>query len=149
MNKLQNKLVVISGCSGAGKSTLISELKNSDYSVISEIGREVVKEQLEINGNMTPWQNPKAFCEIAIERSIIAYKYDNLIHDLRFYPTVLMTPPWKEIFSKDDERKHSFEDAVKEYERLLVFYIQYGYRIIEISKVSAKERSEFVISNLR
>lgn len=40
----------------------------------------------------------------------------------------------------------SFEDAVKEYERLLQYYPQYEYRIIELPKVSVKERAQFVLS---
>lgn len=73
-------------------------------------------------------------------------KYDHLIHELRYSPIVLMTPPWEEIFCQDDERKHSFADAVADYGRLLEAYPQYGYQIMELPKVSVKERTEFVIS---
>lgn len=181
MNK---KLVVISGCSGGGKSTLLDELKSNGHAVIPEVGREIVKEQLQSKGNMTPWKNPIAFCELAIQKSIANYyqantaitaanqilffdrcfldgisyyqtlelddvrKYDYLIRDLRFYPTVFMTPPWSEIYCQDDERKHSFEDAVAEYERLLKFYAQCGYQILEIPKVSVHERFLFMMSIL-
>jgi predicted ATPase len=181
MNK---KLIIISGCSGGGKSTLLDELKDNGYSVIPEVGRGIVKQQLEIDGNATPWQNPIAFCELAIQKSIANYeqthaiksttdkmiffdrcfldgvsyyqslelddarKYDYLIQDLRFYPTVFMTPPWGDIYCQDDERKHSFEDAVAEYERLLKFYLKNGYQIVEIPKVSVKERFHFLISTI-
>jgi predicted ATPase len=59
MNMLPNKLIIISGCSGGGKSTLLSELTSIGYSVIPEIGREIVKEQVRTNGIITPWDNPK------------------------------------------------------------------------------------------
>ena len=75
-----------------------------------------------------------------------ANKYDNVIHELRYYPIILMTPPWKEIYCQDDERKHSFEEAVIEYERLVNSYPQYGYQVLEIPKVSVKERFQFVMS---
>lgn len=176
-----NKLIVISGCSGGGKSTLISELSNQGYTVVSEVGREIVKEQLAIKGDLTPWQNPQAFCDIMIDRSIAAYhqakimttamnqvvffdrsfleavsyyqtlninKYSHFVEELRYYPTIFMAPPWKEIFHQDDERKHAFEDGVIEYERLLKFYPQHGYRIVELPKTSVKERVEFILSNL-
>lgn len=184
MSVNEKKFVVISGCSGGGKSTLLDELSSKGYLVVPEVGREIVKEQLETGGCITPWQNPKLFCELLIEKSISAYqkaleatvlnsqiiffdrsfldglsyyatlnandvaKYDSFITKLRFYPVVLMTPPWKEIFRQDDERKHSFEDAVKEYDRLIDFYPRCGYQIIELPKVSVSERLEFILSEL-
>jgi len=48
----QKKLIAISGCSGGGKSTLLAELKNNGYTVFPEVGREVVKEQLKIKGDI-------------------------------------------------------------------------------------------------
>lgn len=77
-----------------------------------------------------------------------AAKYDSLITKLRFYPVVLMSPPWEDIFCQDDERKHSFEEAVKEYERLIEFYPRCGYQIIELPKVSVSERLDFILSEL-
>lgn len=69
----QNKFIVISGCSGGGKSTLLTELQKNNYSVVPEIGRELVKEQLAINGKILPWQEPLLFCEELINRSVAAY----------------------------------------------------------------------------
>lgn len=179
-----NKFIVISGCSGGGKSTLLSELSSNGYTVVVEVGREIVKEQLAVNGNITPWENPQAFCEILITRSIAAYKqaketttakehviffdrsflegvsyyqslqikdankYNHYIDDLRYYQTIFMAPPWEEIFRQDEERKHSFEDAVDEYTRLLKFYSEYGYRIIELPKVSVRARVQFLLSSI-
>jgi predicted ATPase len=178
----QNKLVVISGCSGGGKSTLLTALTSNGYSTIPEIGREIVKEQLAINGEITPWQDETAFCEMMIERSVVAYhnsrklinakahviffdrsflegisyyqtlkkadanKYDYIIHDLRYHSIILVTPPWREIYCQDDERKHSYEDAVQEHERLLLFYAKYGYQVTQIPKVSVPIRVKFVLS---
>lgn len=179
-----NKLIVISGCSGGGKSSLLSALDDYGYSTISEVGRQIVKEQLENKGNTTPWDNPIGFCELLIKRSVAAYhetktitypkesliffdrsflegvsyyqtlkipdsqKYDHFIAELRYYPTVFMTPPWPEIFCNDDERKHTFEDAVLEYKRLLEFYAYCGYKIVEIPKISIQERLRFVLSTI-
>lgn len=174
-----NKLIVISGCSGGGESALLTELSNNGYSVVPEVGREIVKEQLEVGGDILPWKKPDLFCEKLIERSVLAYhkankmitatgqvvffdrsflegisyfqslndnRYDHLIDELRYYPVILMTPPWKEIYCQDSERKHSFEDAVNEYGRLLKSYPAYGYQVVEIPKTSVEERYKFVVS---
>lgn len=75
-------------------------------------------------------------------------KYDHIINELRYYSTIFMMPPWKEIFSQDAERKHSFEDAVEEYERLLESYPKYGYRLIELPKINVTERVKFILSTI-
>ena len=183
--ELSNQFVVISGCSGGGKSTLLSEFSHNGYAIIPEVGREIVKEQLIQKGNITPWDNPRQFCEQAIERSIAAYhqaeqmilnkdnklvffdrsildgvsyyhtlktndpkEYNSLINTLRYYSTVFMAPPWQDIFCNDTERKHSFEEAVVEYQQLIKFYAHSGYNIVELPKMSVKERFKFVISSI-
>jgi Predicted ATPase len=181
---MKSKLIVISGCSGGGKSVLISELRSMGYSTVSEVGREIVKEHLETGGDCVPWQNPKAFCELLISRSISAYKqakdlravqsqiiffdrsflegisyyqslnvedarkYDHFIDKLRYDSPIFMAPPWKEIYCEDEERKHSFEEAVKEYERLLTFYPRCGYSIVELPKTRVNARIELLLSTL-
>jgi hypothetical protein len=60
-----------------------------------------------------------------------------------------MMPPWPEIFSNDDERKHSFEDALSSYERLLRSYERFGYRIVLVPKLDICARADFVLNQLR
>jgi len=45
-----------------------------------------------------------------------------------------MTPPWKELFSGDAKRLHSFEDAQADYEGLLKSYTANGYEVVLIPK---------------
>lgn len=70
MRDEQNKLIIISGCSGGGKSTLITELNKMGYAVVHEAARKILREQLAINENRTPYQNPSAFCRLLIDRTI-------------------------------------------------------------------------------
>lgn len=182
LNNAKNKLVVISGCSSGGKSTLLSELSDHGYTIMPEVGRELVKEQLALNSDALPWKEPIRFCELLIEKSIKRYheamqfksvqdsviffdrcflegisyfqtiniyKYDYIVSELRYYPAIFMTPPWKEIFCEDAERKNSFENAVAEYDRLLEYYVKYGYKLIVLPKASVKERYQFVIDKIK
>ncbi len=75
-------------------------------------------------------------------------KYNHFIDELRYYPTIFMTPPWREIFCQDAERKNSFEDGVAEYERLMKSYPEYGYHTLELPKISVKERVKFVLDSI-
>lgn len=66
----------------------------------------------------------------------------------RYAGTVFMTPPWAELFENDRERRHSFADAVAEYEWLLNSYPAQGYQIELIPKVGIAERAEFLEQRL-
>lgn len=182
LDNAKNKLVVISGCSSAGKSTLLAELSDNGYTVMPEVGRELVKEQLSLNSDALPWKEPILFCELLIQKSIKRYheamqfesvkdnviffdrcflegisyfqtinihKYDHIVSELRYYPAIFMTPPWEEIFCEDAERKNSFGNAVAEYDRLLEYYVKYGYELITLPKVSVKERHRFIIDQIK
>ena len=180
MHTTPNKLIVITGCSGGGKSTLIDTLNDKGYTVIREAGREIVKQQINTKGGITPWQNPINFCELLIEKGLDSYQhalnieakdglvffdrcfldaisyfqtlgrenYNHLITKYRFYPTIFITPPWKEIYRQDDERKHTFSDAVHEYERLVLFYPQNDYQVIELPMTAVEKRCDFILNKI-
>jgi predicted ATPase len=67
----------------------------------------------------------------------------------RYHETVFMMPPWPEIFSNDDQRKHSFEDALASYAPLLRAYERFGYRIIFVPKLDVSARADFVVYHLK
>ena len=74
---------------------------------------------------------------------------ENAVALYRYFPTVFMVPPWKEIFSTDRERKHGFADAVAEYERLIPFYETNGYRIVRVPMDTVANRADFLEQYLR
>ena len=67
----------------------------------------------------------------------------------RYHEKVFMMPPWPEIFSNDDERKHSFEDALATHEAQLRTYERFGYQIIFVPKLDVAVRADFVLNQLR
>jgi predicted ATPase len=67
----------------------------------------------------------------------------------RFNGKVFIVPPWPEIFRNDAERKHSFEDGLKEYPVLLQTYRGFGYETVIIPKAPVPERADFVLAALR
>ncbi len=82
MQDKHNKLIVITGSSGGGKSTLITELSEMGYTVFHEVATEIVREQLAANGDITPWQNPNAFCKLLIAKSIADFHRAKAISDV-------------------------------------------------------------------
>ncbi|MFK7824155.1 MAG: AAA family ATPase [Oligoflexales bacterium] len=172
----RDDIFVLSGCSGGGKSTLLSELAGYGYSIIPEPGREIVKEQTVISGPALPWKNLDKFLELALSRYIFRFNSepkngkpvfaDRSIIDavllnsaqpsyfqaaarkFRYNKTVFLVPPWPELFKADSERKHSYKDAVKEYDELVAKYKKYGYKTILVPKTNVKERASFILEHV-
>ena len=68
----------------------------------------------------------------------------NALERYRYASVVFMTPPWEELFESDEERRHSFSDAVAEYEGLLQSYPANGYEVELIPKAGVEERADFL-----
>ena len=66
----RNYYVVISGCSSAGKSSLLREPADRGYRVFAEPGRQIVKEQTFIGGDVFPGKDVYKFSELCISRSM-------------------------------------------------------------------------------
>jgi predicted ATPase len=169
-----DRFVVISGCSGGGKSSLLLELRRRGHSVVEEPGLRIVKEERKSNGTALPWVDAAAFLRRAIEMAIAdrvkAAKlagwvfFDRGLVDAasglqfltgtpvlqqmgatyRYHHRVFLAPPWPEIFAEDEDRRHSLESAIAEYERLFEAYTSLGYQIALLPKVSVSERADLV-----
>jgi len=67
----------------------------------------------------------------------------------QYFPKVFHLPPWKEIYTNDAERDHTFEHTewvnsiTQEWYRRLD-----GYQLVEAPKVSVDERCTFVLQAL-
>jgi predicted ATPase len=59
-----------------------------------------------------------------------------------------MTPPWPEIYVTDNERRHSLDAGVAEYQRLIDAYPMLGYEVLILPKFAVAERAEFVLHRL-
>lgn len=66
----------------------------------------------------------------------------------RYAPIVFMSPPWEDLFRPDSERRHSYADAVKEYENLVPTYRRLGYNIRMIPRASVADRADFVLTTV-
>ncbi len=67
----------------------------------------------------------------------------------RYSPTVLIAPPWQEIFENDAERKQTFDEAVRTYEVMVETYRECGYQLLELPKATVSERVAFVVDQLK
>ena len=124
-----------------------------------------------------PWTNPAVFAERAVKMALLdrnqakeapgvvffdrglidalaALEYVTekpTLHNYaaeRYNQHVFMTPPWPEIYKTDAERQHKFQDAVDEYERLLIAFSSLGYTVEVLPKIGVSERVDLILRSL-
>ncbi|OWV77930.1 ATPase [Rhizobium sp. R634] len=173
-----SRSVLISGCSGGGKSTLLAEFGRRGHAIVEEPGRRIVKQELASNGTALPWIDAIAFARRAIEMSTADHAaakgqagrtfFDRGLIDAasalqhltgepvlqklstahRYHQTVFLTPPWPEIYTSDPERRHGFDEAVAEYDRLAATYPALGYEVVILPKIGVADRVNFILDRL-
>lgn len=173
---MHERFVLISGCSGGGKSTLLAELGRRGYAVMEEPGRRIVKHELETGGCALPWVDASAFTRRALAMSLADWEnasaysgwvfFDRGLIDAAsalqrltgrpvlaqlssthpYHRQVFLTPPWPEIYAGDAERRHTFEAAVEEYERLKQALPARGYQVTDLPKTTVSERADFILA---
>jgi predicted ATPase len=62
-----------------------------------------------------------------------------------YYRSVFILPPWREIFSPDQERKQDFDEAIRTYAAMKAIYSELGYELIEIPPAPIEDRVQFVL----
>ncbi|MFA6064857.1 MAG: AAA family ATPase [archaeon] len=172
------KTFVITGAAATGKTTLIEELRKLNINCQDELARVVINEELEKKSDLVPWINLEGFNEILLAKfiaqhsslsedlqfldrgipDIIGYlqaakkpvheKFNMAAKKYRYSNKVFFTEPWKEIYVTDNARREPFEQNVKISDALMKSYIDAGYDLICIPKLSVKERLEFVLKEV-
>ena len=64
------------------------------------------------------------------------------------YDLIFILPPWKEIYTSDNERYESYEEALKISSYLYSTYRRYGYDPIEVPKLNVEERTSFILDKI-
>jgi predicted ATPase len=173
-----DRFITISGCSGGGKSTLLEELRRRGHATVAEPGRRIVRTESDPFSPRLPWNDLAGFAEAAIEMAIDDYERsrhvagpvffdrglidaliarehatgrsppETLVARYRYNRLVFFTPPWREIYLGDRERRHDFADAVAEYHRLVRAYPALGYRVCVLPKTGVAERADALLARL-
>lgn len=171
-----DKFILISGCSGGGKSTLLNALKTRGHQVVPEPGRRVVEAEQACGGNALPWTDIEAFLHRTLDLAIADHKaardlngpifFDRGVVDAavalshvtgkpsaadpageyRYSHSVFLAPPWSEIFTGDEARRHGMGEAVAEYARLEAALPAFGYSTHILPKASVEKRTAYILS---
>ena len=65
------------------------------------------------------------------------------------YDHVFILAPWQEIYSSDNERYESFEQALQIHEYLLNTYKNYNYNLLDVPFGSIESRTDFILNSIQ
>jgi predicted ATPase len=71
---MQNNFFIITGGPGVGKTSLLLELKKRNFICVDEVAREIIKEQMSVDGNALPWKDKELYADMMLKRSIEQYE---------------------------------------------------------------------------
>jgi len=66
----------------------------------------------------------------------------------KYAPFVFVTPPWQEIFVRDETRKETFDEATEIHALILKSYLKFGYKLIVLPLVNPGLRVKFILEFL-
>ena len=72
----------------------------------------------------------------------------NAAQRFRYNSTVFIAPPWRQIFSQDQERKQDFDEAIRTYEVMVATYTDLDYRLVELPYAPVEVRVNFIMDRL-
>lgn len=168
---------VLTGAPGSGKTLILAELAAFGIATVPEPAREVIAEQRAINDVAIYDRDPHSFNELMLERSLADYAavgdattvYDRALPDLivyaeisgldpsrarqaaeahRYEPTVFFTPSWREIYTTDDDRRMTFDQADAFGRRLAKVYSDLGYTLTDVPRDTPAARARFMNSTI-
>lgn len=64
------------------------------------------------------------------------------------YDYIFVLAPWQDIFTSDNERYESFEEAIEIHHHLLKTYKRFGYKLLDVPFGSVENRSDFILDFL-
>lgn len=82
---------------------------------------------------------------------LIGLRLDEIQHACRQYRygrSVFLAPPWREIYTVDEQRRQTFAEAVETYQVMTQVYADCGYEVVELPQVSPAERAKFLLREI-
>ncbi|EJL68399.1 AAA family ATPase [Chryseobacterium populi] len=89
-----------------------------------------------------------SFCYADMMSLKISDEMKDIAQNLRYNQKVFILPPWPEIYTTDDERKQTWEEALNTFDIMKKTYSGYGYRLIDVPLESVENRVKFITDHL-
>lgn len=88
-------------------------------------------------------------CYMKMENISISEEMNNLVNAHPYHRKVFILPPWEEIYTTDNERKQTWDEAVNTFDKMKQTYLEYGYEVVDVPKSSVEQRCKFIVSHIQ
>jgi predicted ATPase len=85
---------------------------------------------------------------LRLEGRPVPAELDRACRTLRYAEPVFRAPPWRAIYSRDEERIQSWREARESDAAVCAAWREYGYALVDLPLVPLGERAEFVLERL-
>lgn len=72
----------------------------------------------------------------------------NAAETFRYACRIFVAPPWPEIFTQDEERRQTLDEAERTFQSVTSVYAELGYELVPLPLVPVEERVRFVIDQI-
>jgi len=169
---------VITGGPGGGKTSLVESIARLGYRRVPETARQIIKERLSKGLSPRPdpkvfarqifdkdWDNfsfnlnlsePIFFDRSFMDSACMLFESDPTAYNSikeqqltnRYNKKVFVALPWQEIYINDSERDQSFYESISICKKVVDWYAQHNYEIVELPKLSIERRVEFILEQI-
>jgi len=91
---------------------------------------------------------PDTICYSKVLNTSLTNEEKFAVNNYKYNKKVFLLPPWKEIYTIDNERKQDWEEAILTYRLMKETYLECEYQIFEIPKLDVKSRANIIIKNI-
>ena len=74
--------------------------------------------------------------------------FTNKSKENKYFNTVFLMPPWKDIYITDNERYESFEQSLAIHNHLKLAYKSLNYNVVEVPFNNVTERVTFILDKI-
>ncbi len=166
--------IAVTGGPGAGKTSMLAVLRQRGYTIIPEVARSIIADRVNRGLSPRPEPvdfanlifdrdieqfeaTRSATGVLFFDRSAIdslgmldevgqltTEKKQRVLSNFPYYPTALILPPWREIYHNDAQRDQTYDDSIRIFGAICHWYVDCGYSIVEVPKMSIDDRCDFV-----
>lgn len=139
----KNNFYVITGGPGVGKTTLLDELQRRGYKCIPEVAREIIRYQVENEGDALPWKDAKKYSGLMLSHSARDFLDLSVSDKLIFFDRGIPDTYGYEILMEFDENPQ-LEHALREYRYNTTVFILPPWK--EIYHTDNERKQDFEIA---